>query len=281
MIHSILPTHAQEDLFFRIEKGYDEAEKNNAIKASEIWLGAWTQIKEVMETYRFSYVEDLDEALKDNTSLFNWSQDLEMELFSASMENREYLQERLDFCSEYLSKSKSTDDLSNLVRRRVVAESYFMLGDSEKGEKLFQEHVRQFPEDAFGWINWSDQYGLFAENEQIRDYDKAISILKQALKVPGLDERIDTLIRLEDTYKEIGMEKEAEDVRREIEMAEQKKREEESEQMRQLRKQIERDIRETPTNQKNKNQAVKQLKIGRNEPCPCGSGKKYKKCCGK
>ena len=26
---------------------------------------------------------------------------------------------------------------------------------------------------------------------------------------------------------------------------------------------------------------VKEKKIGRNEPCPCGSGKKYKKCCGK
>lgn len=23
------------------------------------------------------------------------------------------------------------------------------------------------------------------------------------------------------------------------------------------------------------------VKIGRNEPCPCGSGKKYKNCCGK
>jgi len=22
------------------------------------------------------------------------------------------------------------------------------------------------------------------------------------------------------------------------------------------------------------------MKIGRNDPCPCGSGKKYKKCCG-
>ncbi|MBU1163041.1 MAG: SEC-C domain-containing protein, partial [Proteobacteria bacterium] len=22
-------------------------------------------------------------------------------------------------------------------------------------------------------------------------------------------------------------------------------------------------------------------KVGRNEPCPCGSGNKYKKCCGK
>lgn len=26
---------------------------------------------------------------------------------------------------------------------------------------------------------------------------------------------------------------------------------------------------------------IKQQKIGRNEPCPCGSGKKYKKCCGR
>lgn len=26
---------------------------------------------------------------------------------------------------------------------------------------------------------------------------------------------------------------------------------------------------------------VKEKKIGRNEPCPCGSGKKYKQCCGK
>jgi hypothetical protein len=26
---------------------------------------------------------------------------------------------------------------------------------------------------------------------------------------------------------------------------------------------------------------VKETKVGRNDPCPCGSGKKYKKCCGK
>ena len=26
---------------------------------------------------------------------------------------------------------------------------------------------------------------------------------------------------------------------------------------------------------------VKGKKIGRNDPCPCGSGKKYKKCCGR
>jgi SWIM/SEC-C metal-binding protein len=26
---------------------------------------------------------------------------------------------------------------------------------------------------------------------------------------------------------------------------------------------------------------VAEKKVGRNEPCPCGSGNKYKKCCGK
>ena len=31
----------------------------------------------------------------------------------------------------------------------------------------------------------------------------------------------------------------------------------------------------------NRSKMVTSNKIGRNEPCPCGSGKKYKKCCGK
>lgn len=32
---------------------------------------------------------------------------------------------------------------------------------------------------------------------------------------------------------------------------------------------------------KERNQPVKSNKVGRNEPCPCGSSKKYKNCCGK
>ena len=33
--------------------------------------------------------------------------------------------------------------------------------------------------------------------------------------------------------------------------------------------------------QKKSGTIVKEKKIGRNEPCPCGSGKKYKYCCGR
>lgn len=32
---------------------------------------------------------------------------------------------------------------------------------------------------------------------------------------------------------------------------------------------------------RNSKTVVREDKVGRNDPCPCGSGKKYKKCCGK
>ena len=40
------------------------------------------------------------------------------------------------------------------------------------------------------------------------------------------------------------------------------------------RKEIEKSYKKTKT-------VVKEKTVGRNEPCQCGSGKKYKKCCGK
>ena len=47
------------------------------------------------------------------------------------------------------------------------------------------------------------------------------------------------------------------------------------------RKQVEKPIATNDGKDKNKKQPKKVVKIGRNEPCICGSGKKYKQCCGK
>jgi uncharacterized protein len=38
--------------------------------------------------------------------------------------------------------------------------------------------------------------------------------------------------------------------------------------------------RHQPSNQNVRTAATGRRKVGRNEPCPCGSGKKYKRCCG-
>jgi len=41
-----------------------------------------------------------------------------------------------------------------------------------------------------------------------------------------------------------------------------------------------REVREKITKDFNRAHIAVSNKVGRNEPCPCGSGKKYKKCCG-
>jgi len=33
-------------------------------------------------------------------------------------------------------------------------------------------------------------------------------------------------------------------------------------------------------NDPNRPGIIQRRKVGRNDPCPCGSGRKYKKCCG-
>ena len=53
-----------------------------------------------------------------------------------------------------------------------------------------------------------------------------------------------------------------------------------------IRQNIERKevVKKTITNdgkETKKIQAKSKKKVGRNDPCPCGSGKKYKQCCGK
>jgi uncharacterized protein YecA (UPF0149 family) len=39
--------------------------------------------------------------------------------------------------------------------------------------------------------------------------------------------------------------------------------------------------REPHAKPKRNNKTITKPKVGRNDPCPCGSGKKYKKCCGR
>ena len=53
-----------------------------------------------------------------------------------------------------------------------------------------------------------------------------------------------------------------------------------------IRQNIERKevVKPTGTNRSDETAKVrtkKSTKVGRNDPCPCGSGKKYKQCCGK
>lgn len=153
---------------------------------------------------------------------------------------------------------------------RVIAETYFFMGDRKKGENLFEESLKINPQWGWGWIGWPDQYWLDHRGKE--DYNRAEEILLRALDVEGVSARDCIEERLLDLYDES-------DQKEKFLAFEEKLKEKDNE--KEIRSKELSDLSEKMMSilkQKDSNKSVSK-KIGRNDPCPCGSGKKYKRCC--
>jgi tetratricopeptide (TPR) repeat protein len=231
----------------KIEAGYDLQGPEGAQAACGIWLEAWRDVLGLLEKGGLQSIRAFDERFRGSQSLFNWIQDLEDELWNAGLEDRQFLTARIAVCEEGLRRFPAEDELMTENRRRALAESYFELGETGKAEALYGDWLHADPRWGWGWIGWSDGYGI--TRTKFQDWQRAEQILREGLAVDQVRDRGDLLERLADVCQEQGRKAEA------IE----------------LRKQAKRSVVPTP---------VTRQKIGRNEPCPCGSGKKFKKCCG-
>jgi tetratricopeptide (TPR) repeat protein len=260
-----LDNELQQELDDLMQKGYTLSMSGDSEGAAFVWIQLWKKAIETMDSYKLESVEELDKSFHGLQCFFNWASDFDLELENLGRKNSVFLQHRIDFCSEYVARSEDESEGNILNMKRAIAESYFELGRADEGENLFKEYLEEFPTWGWGWIGWSDQYWLFAK-ENNKNSEKAIKILKQALEVEGLEDRYDVLDRLSDIYTELGKLEEAGSVRQQI-----------IDYVRE--KNAQRPIVSLPPIQKAV--PVKSTKIGRNDPCTCGSGKKYKKCCGK
>jgi len=231
----------------KIEAGYDLQGAGQAQAACRIWLEAWRDVLGLLDKGGLQSIHAFDERFRGSQSLFNWMQDLEDALWNAGLEDRQFLTARIDVCEEGLRRFPAEDELMTENRRRALAESYFELGETGKAEALYGDWLHADPRWGWGWIGWSDGYGI--TRTQLQDWPRAEQILREGLAIDQVRDRFDMLERLADVCEEQGRKAEATE----------------------LRKQAKRGVAAT---------TVTRQKIGRNEPCPCGSGKKFKKCCG-
>ena len=51
--------------------------------------------------------------------------------------------------------------------KRGEATSYFFLSEREKGEEAFKKLIEEFPDSAWGYIDWGDMYCLFEWDERV------------------------------------------------------------------------------------------------------------------
>lgn len=241
----------------KIYLGYMLLEERKCAEACNLWWDAWNDIIYLMDHHKISGIGAFDTRFRGTKSVFNWSSDFDMELHNVGRYDESYLERRIEFCSEYVKRSedKQHTNIENL--KRSIAESYIHLGRKKEGDALFESYLKKDPKWGWGWIGWSDCYWIFHGNKQ-NDYQKAEAILKKALTVEGLRDREDVMERLMNFYDETDREAEAASIERELN-----------------------GLQESKHSVNNSIQPIIFANIGRNDPCPCGSGKKYKKCCGK
>ena len=262
-----------EDL---MQRGYEESIKGNAVVACDLWIELWEHIQSLITENNFRSIEEVENALQERYVIFNWAPDFEAELLNAGIQDKRYIELRMEFCREYIYLTQAKNDLNTLNMRRAIADSLYELDKSNEGDQEYRNLLKAYPKYGWGWIGWSDQYWTFSKPDH-KDSDKAIHILKEALKVTDLEDRWEVVDRLKSIYKDLDMKNEADalkypegkptDMSTDMSFADG---------MLNMAKD-----KQKVSNQTKQQPFVSGKKIGRNDPCPCGSGKKYKKCCGR
>lgn len=288
-----LPSFDQLDS--RIQEGYDH-QNQDPVAACERWLEAWADLLALCDRGGFRSLKEFDDSFGGAQCAFNWVQDFEMELGHAAHEAPRFHEVRTRFCEDFLRRFPDTDDLMTENMRRALADSCFGSGDAARGAALYQQWLEADPQWGWGWIGWSDNCSPMMGNTP-GDPPHAEALLKQGLAVPDVRDRDAIEERLADFYEHQGRSDEATALRRTQARA---KTSVEAvgdrglslktkldfggqglplEQLSKLTEQVRNQHAEI-TSTASSPPAPKR-KVGRNEPCPCGSGKKFKRCCGK
>ena len=282
-----------ERLDDKMQAGYDLLASSGSVAACRIWLEAWSDVLRLLDKAGMQSIREFDDRFGGTQSLFNWMQDLETELWNAGLEEQLFLTARIALCEEALRRFGSDDELMTENWRRALAGSYFELGETSKAEALYRDWLKADPGWGWGWIGWSDGYRFTRRERQ--DFERCEQILREGLSLADVRDRPDLADRLADLCEEQGRNEEAEDLRRQA-----KRNEPTIETTLEapsggsvLRKKTKITFGEEglPLSElpnlgaalrKNSSPAsMGKPKVGRNEPCPCGSGKKFKKCCGR
>ena len=238
-----------------IIEGLAHIEVGNALDGCKIWLEAWEEIKALLTEGVAEDVFDLNTKHRWKLPISNYVQFLEMELHNAGIDDAQYHQKRVSFCRELIQWCK--DDLTIKNTRMGMTEAYFGMDDFASGDQIFIEWLRDDPDCGMGYAGWADCYRM--TNREGR-HDRAEEILLDGYARSGLRDRHYVAEGLFNLYNETGNQDKAKEYGA-----------------------ICSELRAVMSNgiaKEEKALPVKVAKTGRNEPCPCGSGKKYKKCCG-
>jgi hypothetical protein len=272
----------------KMQAGYDQDAGNDKHAAVVTWLDAWADVLKLCDATGISSIEEFDGCFPLTQSLYNWSQDLEMALDYAGRDDGKIRQALIGFCEESLRRFTCEDQQFTENRRRTMAQAFFDAGMTEKAERLFGSWLDADPEWGWGWIGWADCY--LPGTGRPADLARAEEILRRGYGISGVQDRVFIAERLQEVCEEGGRADEAREFGEQAERLRQEWRPPAARSLPPLWKPLPPpgNLLSPPGNLvpppgnlvPPAGNVARRVKVGRNDPCPCGSGRKFKKCCG-
>lgn len=271
-VHEALADENDEILLAKY-KVYDAIIDNKSSEAVSVFLQVWDKIKKYIraEFYKIDSkgnqikpeILDVDDKTNYKYELFNWLQDIEIEFGNVKMH-----EEKIKFCKDILElfawQEDSPDDY-----KTAIGESLNDLKRYKECDEWFEALLKEEPSNP----NYINIYMLclIMRNDIEKAKKIAGTFIDDSIKCT-IDNEI-MFIRAQSLYEDIGDNVKAKIYENKIEEFQKKFYEDPLKYSKEDYIQLYHSDPIVP--------AVKKEKMGRNDPCPCGSGKKYKKCCGR
>ena len=257
--------------------GYDRLEAGDRAGAARLWLAAWGSFLQAVDESGVEDLDDFDEQVSGYDYVSGWASRFANEVWDAAYEERLSTAAGLDFTTEFLRRFEMSERHATEEVRRVHGLLHARAGRLHDADALFGRWLAEEPRWGWGWIYWAACYTYAAPDGMSSDV-RSIQILQRGATVPGLRDTRDVLEELADQLAFVGRKQEAEEVRRR--RASLPEEEADAEELSELPTEptsADPGLRESPS----EGEPRRANKVGRNQPCPCGSGRKFKKCCGR
>lgn len=263
-----------ENIDALMQEGYKLEGAGNIDEAATVWHETYIKIRQSMADSHINEIRAFDDLFNGTQYVFNWVQDYG-DLLEQNIGNHLIsLEDALEFLRWTVDAQGSEDEHNKKSLKGQAAVCMIKAGKPEAGDGEFEKLIAQHPDFIWYPIWWADEYYFYKDSPNY-NVDKAIEVLENAVQLE-FDEDKDVLYeRLIEAYKAKGSKDDMDRVSSLLDewmVAYKSRAEAENERKRAALLKWESLVAPKPTPKE---------KIGRNDPCPCGSGKKYKKCCGK
>jgi tetratricopeptide (TPR) repeat protein len=173
----------------------------------EDWLQAWELIRDHMpaSVTTFDALDELFDLDSHECSINDMLYELDSELYTAGLDDPRLPAKRAEVLRWVYTNFPEENALNLGNFRGYEAEALWDLGQKDQAETLFQTLTETYPNFAWGYIWWGDQYWRSDWSyEHAPDYDRAEALYRQALSNPGLDDRRQVQDRLDELSDEQG-----------------------------------------------------------------------------